>query len=443
MSKQNMKWTPEQEAFLLIKKNEGLTYKEIANLLALKFDKLVRPYTVGDKYRSLISKPNYSKAKLPTTNGSKRQKIIWNQKRIDFLFTCLWNGLEPDTMIQAFEEEFKYKLSMTQIKNCLVNKKPSGKIHDIQKKLLSGVVAKNNPYKETKTKENENMKINWENEPATRKQTRYLVSLEKPNWSNTKVNKSAESRMVTLTKGQAAEQIDLLILASNKKAEEVLIEAKTVKREVVKTITPIETKIVNKRGRLSALELAGIKASSSLEEALDATPHRNLATVAKYFNQRKTPIKTNDLKAFVEKHGNPTTRHITIAEKEMLLEIGEQYESLTNPTVVDSQWTEEEDFDLLCNFYELSIDEARNRFNMPYKTIASRLETLIDSTEPLHQTMLMKAAKVVSARKKAESKSNKVGFFKRRKARKLAKKIARSDKKIAKIEKKLNKMRGE
>lgn len=107
------------------------------------------------------------------------------------------------------------------------------------------------------------------------------------------------------------------------------------------------------------------------------------------------------------------------------------------------RWTEEEDFDLVCNFYELSIDEARIRFNRTYSVIASRLEKIIDSTQAGHQNLLMSASKVIKARKQAEAKPTKVGLLKRRKARKLAKKTARSDKKMAKLEKKLNKMRGE
>jgi hypothetical protein len=300
---------------------------------------------------------------------------------------------------------------MTQLRNCLAKQTPSGKILAIQEKMLNGEITKSNPYKEvkqnTKTKENKNMKINWEDEIATRKQTRYMVSLERPDWSSREQNKQAEKLLKDgITKGMASSRIDEALL--------ILAEAETIKNTPAPVVKSKKTE--TKRGRLSQLELAGIRASSSLEEAMEATPRRSKKIVAKYFNSRPTVIETVE----------PETKTVVVI-----------------PEVVDTLWTEEEDFDLLCNFYELSIDEARNHFNLPYSAIASRLELLVDSTEPLHQSMLMKAAEQVSARKQAESKPVKVGFLKRRKARKLAKKTARSDKKMAKLEKKLNKMRGE
>ena len=92
------------------------------------------------------------------------------------------------------------------------------------------------------------------------------------------------------------------------------------------------------------------------------------------------------------------------------------------------RWTEEEDYDLVCNFYELSIDQARNRYNRSYGVIATRLEKLVDSTQPKHQEMLMRAAIEIKARKEAESKPVKLSRRERRKARKqakLAKRIAK------------------
>ena len=428
MNNKDNKWTTEEEAFLLIKKNEGLTYKAIADLMVIKFSRVIRPYSVGDKYRSLTSKPTYSKAKLPRNNVTKsRKNIIWNQQKIDFVYTCLWNGIDFDRLILAFEEQYDYKLSMTQLRNCLAKQTPSGKILAIQEKMLNGEITKSNPYKEvkqttkTKTKENKNMKINWEDETATRKQTRYMVSLERTDWTAKQQNEHAEKLLKEgITKGMASSRIDEALMAANEEIRKVFIEAETSKKLEEVKILPMplvkskKTKL--KRGRMTKLELAGIRASSSLEEAMEATPGRSKELVAKYFNSRIEQFPTVE----------PVLQINTVV-----------------PEVVDTLWTEEQDFDLLCNFYELSIDEARNHFNLPYSAIASRLELLVDSTEPLHQSMLMKAAEQVSARKQAESKPVKVGFLKRRKARKLAKKIARSDKRMAKLEKKLNKMRGE
>lgn len=98
------------------------------------------------------------------------------------------------------------------------------------------------------------------------------------------------------------------------------------------------------------------------------------------------------------------------------------------------RWTAEEDYDLICNFYELSIDQARNRFNRSYGVIATRLEKLVDSTQPKHQEMLMRAAIEIKTRKEAKSKPVKLSRRERRKARKQAKLAKRIAKMKAKMQ---------
>ena len=98
------------------------------------------------------------------------------------------------------------------------------------------------------------------------------------------------------------------------------------------------------------------------------------------------------------------------------------------------RWTEEEDYDLVCNFYELSIDQARNRYNRSYGVIATRLEKLVDSTQPKHEEMLMRASIEIKARKEAESKPVKLSRRERRKARKQAKLAKRIAKMKAKMQ---------
>ena len=80
---------------------------------------------------------------------------------------------------------------------------------------------------------------------------------------------------------------------------------------------------------------------------------------------------------------------------------------VVEPNIVKTNWTEEQDFDILCNFYDLSIDEARAKFNQSYAEIAGRLEYLIDSTEPQHHSMLIEAAKVIKKRKEESAKPSK------------------------------------
>lgn len=162
-----------------------------------------------------------------------------------------------------------------------------------------------------------------------------------------------------------------------------------------------------------------------------------------------------ELEKFMDKHGNPKTRHLSKNDKKMLGVVKEllQPEETTNEKrqeiveeVVESlapvysrtrcHWTDEEEFNLVCNYYELSIDEAREFFQRPYYTISKRLEMIIDSTEPKYIELLMKASKVIKERKQVSDRAAKTGFLKRRRLRKQAKKVA-------KLERKLKKMRGE
>ena len=91
------------------------------------------------------------------------------------------------------------------------------------------------------------------------------------------------------------------------------------------------------------------------------------------------------------------------------------------------EWDNELDLDLLIHFYDLSIDEARERYGMNYAEIASRLEYLVDSSEPEHIDTLMQAAEIVRSRKEYISSQPKLSLRKRlqlRKLRKLEIKIA-------------------
>ena len=111
--------------------------------------------------------------------------------------------------------------------------------------------------------------------------------------------------------------------------------------------------------------------------------------------------------------------------------------------VAEKQWSKEEDFDLLCNFYELSILEAKERYGRGYGAIASRLESLFESAQPEHMSLLMEASVFIKARKVEEIESYKNGYFKRRKAAKMAKKQLKKERKAERLEAKLNKLRGE
>lgn len=366
------KWTKEQEAYLLIKREEKVRYETISELMEVKFGIKRNANTIAAKYRGL-------------TKGNKKQTrkpIVWNTKKVDFVYSCLWNGLTMDRIKLAFKDEFDYMLSNTQLKNCLAKQKPSGKIQALAEKMLNPEKPTFNPLKEAKQVE-EVEEENWRIEPATRKQLRYLASLMNPDTYGKDLSKMAKGMVGNFTKGEACDKIDEYLSINDK-----IIEAE-IAEERPRNIIQLKTNV-----------------------------------------EEPTPIET-----FVEKHGNPKTRHLSNDEKEMLLEINEQLKVL-DEQIQPIQFTREQDLYLLINWHTMSIDEARDYFGMPYYLLAKRLELVIDSTEPYHIDLLMEAAKAISARKEREDAIKNMGYWKRRKLRK-------QEKKVAKLEKKLKRMRGE
>lgn len=100
---------------------------------------------------------------------------------------------------------------------------------------------------------------------------------------------------------------------------------------------------------------------------------------------------------------------------------------------MSKKWTREKELDLLVNFYELSIEEARERYDASYKTIAGRLEKLFDDDSEEGIELLLEASKKVKLMKRVDNIRNEDYT---RKQRRLAMKIS-------KLQNKLNRLRGE
>lgn len=100
---------------------------------------------------------------------------------------------------------------------------------------------------------------------------------------------------------------------------------------------------------------------------------------------------------------------------------------------MSKKWTKEKELDLLVNFYELSIEEARERYDASYKTIAGRLEKLFDDDSEEGIELLLEASKKVKLMKRVDNIRNEDYT---RKQRRLAMKIS-------KLQNKLNRLRGE
>ena len=100
---------------------------------------------------------------------------------------------------------------------------------------------------------------------------------------------------------------------------------------------------------------------------------------------------------------------------------------------MSKKWTREKELDLLVNFYELSIEEARERYDASYKTIAGRLEKLFDDDSEKGIALLLEASKKVRVIKRVDNIRNEDYT---RKQKRLALKIS-------KLQNKLNRLRGE
>ena len=228
---ENMKktWTKEQEAYLLVKREEKVKYDKIAELMETKFGIKRNGNTIAAKYASLTKKTK--------KNKSTRKPISWSQKKVDFVFSCLWNGLTLDRIKEAFEGEFDYKLSNTQLKNCLAKQKPSGKIQALAEKMLNPEKPTFNPLKEA-SKVEEVEEDNWRIEPATRKQLRYLAALMNPETYGSDLQKLAKGMQGNFTKGEACDKIDELLSINDKLIEEEIASER--KRNIKPLMSPEE-----------------------------------------------------------------------------------------------------------------------------------------------------------------------------------------------------------
>ena len=299
------KWTKEQEAFLLIKREDGISYSKISELMESKFGIKRKGNTIAAKY-----------AGLTKTKKEPRKSLSWNTRKVDFVFSCLWNGLTTDRIKVAFEEEFDYKLSNTQLKNCLAKKKPSDKVQKLANKMLNPKPKVVNMRQEIPSRlkevveeiEEEVIEVtedDWRNEPATRKQLRYLAGLMNPDTYGKDLSKLTKGMIGNYSKGEACDKIEQLVSINNSITQKNVVE---VSEERPRNLIHLKTRI---------------------EEPTEP--------------KERTLVYSKDV--------------------ETVIETRENFNELTR----------EQDLYLLINWHTMSIDEARDYFGMPYYILARRL----------------------------------------------------------------------
>lgn len=376
-----MKWTEDEIAYLVLRKGKGNSWNQIQKDLNNKF---ARDRSIN----AIMGKWNYLNAKL-------LKAPFFSKSERDFIFNCSRNNLSDYKTIRAFYEQYERKIDKYDIL-CIVKDKTTeyeeARIRS-ESKLDTDLVIlkariKENLDKKIKQNKVKNMKrkntTNWtkEEDISICRYSSAKEAVEELSKTSTKRTKRAiTQRWYKLRKSGA-----------------MLVLAVEPKQKTSKPRKPRSSGYSSKRW--TEEEDLVLSEVTSLDELITASKDigRSLSSVKNRFYAKGFSLKTK----------NNSRR----------------------------RWTKEEDFELVCNFYELSIDEARNRFNRSYGAIATRLEMLVDSTKPAHISMLMEASVLIKARKGVRDN-------KTTKRPKLSRRERKKAKKLAKLEKQMSKLRGE
>ena len=399
-------WTKENDAFIIIERSNNTPYAELATKFNRKFNSKVKVTDLHQRAFKLNITGNTVKAarkpnkvtKALASPKPKKKYFRPTQEQINFVHSMVLNGYNTEQVIQGFEEQHGRKLTAQQIVNTI--SKPNTLKPAESPKPTKRKKATKNRY----TQEEIDMLSNC--------------------------NSVKEALALGLDRTDASIQYKYYFLKRQfKKAEEV---------------SPMKVWEKEPATRRQLRYLFALRNPDLLTSERNELAEKAMGTITKI--DAHNEINALAEQRVVEKHANKTIEQEYAEAKE---KSDLAYNSLVEEVAkyFTLEWDEDDDFDLLCNFYEYSIDEARNRFNRPYGEIASRLEMLVDSTEPEHTKMLMRASKVIKRRKVQQAKDAKMGFWKRRKLRKQAKKAAKKKAKIEKIiaksDKKLRKLRGD
>ena len=371
------KWSNEEIAYVVSASARKVSWDKMARNFNRKFDTTVSGNTLKKLYRVLTENNSYT------------------QEEVDFIHKCHHNLMTEKQTIMAYAEVFGKPLNRKRWKGLLVST-PSKEIQEAIK-----------PQKENKNKEVKNMKRS----KYTKEEKKQIMAC--------KTAKEARRLGVSFGRNPPAVERQWYVLrkkpkSSSKKEKQM----QTINAKLLKAGLSDNNGYSKKQRELLGLDywpprrfdmesLIGDKITKKKAEAFVALKNGHIKNMGT--RKRKTESKYLDVET--------VNRSIVVEPKK------------TKKVL----WTEEQDFDILCNFYELSIDEARQKFNKSYAEIAGRLEYIVDSTEPQHHSMLIEASKVINKRKAKSAKSSKPS----RRERRIARKQAKLQKRLDKIKKQL------
>ena len=435
------KWSNEEIAYVVSASARKVSWDKMARNFNRKFDTTVSGNTLKKLYRVLTENNSYT------------------QEEVDFIHKCHHNLMTEKQTIMAYAEVFGKPLNRKRWKGLLVST-PSKEIQEAIK-----------PQKENKNKEVKNMKNKRKGKhggvviPYTHEETKMIKSCDSRaeaiqlssvlgrsesgigrKWWE--LNKET-SKVKRLKKEKRRGGYSKLYSAKEKKmlkSCETAHEAGQLSKKLNRTSQALTRQWYVLRNQAEVdmqtidakLLKAGLSDNNGYSKkqrellGLDYWPPRRF-DMESLIGDKITKKKAEAFVALKNGHiKNMGTRKRKTESKYLDVETVNR-SIVVEPNIAKTMWTEEQDFDILCNFYELSIDEARQKFNKSYAEIAGRLEYIVDSTEPQHHSMLIEASKVINKRKAKSAKPSKPSRKERRKARK----EARLQKRLDKIKKQL------
>jgi len=103
-------------------------------------------------------------------------------------------------------------------------------------------------------------------------------------------------------------------------------------------------------------------------------------------------------------------------------------------------YTPQQELGILVDFPNLSIDEMREKYQRDYRALAGRYEDIWDSTEEGRISLLKEASLIIEARKREEQERRekeatepRMGWFERRRMKRVARKAAKIQKRLDKM----------
>lgn len=325
----------------------------------------------------------------------------------------------------------------------------------------SSTIAKFKKKYDLKLQDRQDMSVNvpthWKDDPATRRQCKFIASLTLPN-GTTKEKKVLEDKLAesakegNFTKAVASEQIDLLTpVGSNIRTQGTNPRAlgtnpRATKGKGVKDNkhassprwTLEEDAIVAEwkvnKNKYPPTTLFTNRSHKAIQQRWQRSlKHRvfelmNRVNLDKIVTEERATNTASTKDDYVEIH--------TRENKPVRLNESPSKEY----SKVSDTWSIDESLSLLVSFPEISIEEARETYERPYWVIAKHYEKHYDLTYAVSEELVMKATEIRNQMKSNMKPEKKPSLLKRWKQRRIAKREKRLNRKLDKAVTKLSKL---